>query len=157
MRRDDFAHDQGVVVRTERGLVVLVAGIVVLAGATGSWWLLRRSRSEPAPQSERATPPPPAPGAATGIVEIESQPADASVAVDGRELGPAPQRVALPGGGNQILLQKDGFEPYSREVHVVPGHTVRLSAQLERPAPRLRVDSDLPGASVFLDLSLIHI
>jgi hypothetical protein len=141
---------------SRRGIVVLIAA-ALLAVAAGAWWMLQRppSRPEPGRQAERAakpTPrPAPVPGAVTGTVEIDSQPGGASVTVDGRALGDAPQRVELRGGSHEVRVRKDGFEPFSREVHVVPGHTLRISAQLTSEAARLRVDSDVPGATVFLD------
>ncbi len=139
-----------------RGIVVLVAAGVVLAVAAGTWWTLKRAPSGPegrrASRAAKATPrPAPVPGAATGTVEIESQPGGAHVTVDGRGLGDTPQRIELSGGAHEIHVRQDGFEPFSRDVHVVPGHTLRVSARLASEAPRLSVDADVPGAAVFLD------
>ncbi len=139
-----------------RGVLVAAAALVLLAVATGGWWALHRGAPrQTLPRPGRATAATPAPGLATGRVEIESRPAGARVSVDGRDLGAAPQRVDLPGGSHQLLVLERGFEPFAREIHVVPGHTLRLAAELDREAPRLRVDADLPGASVFLDHKLL--
>jgi hypothetical protein len=140
---------------SRRGVAVLVAALLALGAGAGTWLLLRRSPTEPGRQlgrTSRSRPQPaPVPGSATGTVEIESQPAGASVTVDERVLGEAPQRVELPGGAHQICVRKEGFEPFVRDLHVVPGRTARICARLDNEPPRLRVDSDVPGAAVYLD------
>lgn len=138
-----------------RRLAVLVVAIAVLAGVAGIWWATRRVPPESVRKAGRAAGPrqrqAPVPGAATGTIEIDSQPAGALVTVDGRDLGQAPQSIELRGGSHEVRVRKEGFEPFARDVHVVPGRTLEVSAQLTHEAPRLRVDADVPGATVFLD------
>ena len=50
-----------------------------------------------------------------------------------------------------MRVTKEGFEPWEREVHVVPGGPARVTARLDAVAGRLRIDADVPGANVFLD------
>ncbi len=143
-----------------RVVAVLVAGVVLLAVA-GAWRLLSRPAEAPRSTGSQAasrireakpTPlPAPVAGAVSGTIEVQSSTAGAIVSVDGRELGRAPQRIELRAGPHQVRVEKEGFAPYATEVHVVPGHSVRLSARLEAEAPRLRVEADVPGALVFLD------
>jgi hypothetical protein len=137
-----------------RRLAVPVAAIAVLAVAVGTWWAIGRVPPEPGRARRAAASRPrqaPVPGAGTGTIEIDSQPAGALVTVDGRDLGPAPQSIELRGGSHEVRVRKEGFEPFARDVHVVPGRTLEVSAQLAHEAPRLRVDADVPGATVFLD------
>jgi PEGA domain len=142
----------------------LIAGVAVLVVAAigGAAWLLLRHPADvpkpsPSPATRRVAPPPatptPAavPGATTGTVHVDANVAGAEVSVDGRPLGPAPQVAELGPGSHRLRVVRDGFEPYEREVHVVPGRTARLTARLDAEAARLRVDADVPGASVFLD------
>jgi hypothetical protein len=50
-----------------------------------------------------------------------------------------------------VRVTKEGFEPWELDVHVVPGRTAKAAAKLSAEALRLRIDSDVPGANVFLD------
>jgi hypothetical protein len=75
----------------------------------------------------------------------------ARVSVDGVERGTAPLSLALRPGPHTIRVEREGLQPFEREAQVIPGRTLDLTARLEPPAPRLLVESDVPGASVFLD------
>jgi hypothetical protein len=75
----------------------------------------------------------------------------ATAQVDGREIGPLPRRVDLEAGSHTIRVEKEGLQPFEREVHIVPGRTLEIEARLEIVPPRLSVDADVPGAQVFLD------
>lgn len=145
-----------------RGLGRLaVAALLVVVVAAGAWWLLRRPAVEPRPSASpiarrspapRATPTPePVAGATTGTLEVDASVPGAAVAIDGDAAGSAPQKRELAPGSHRVRVTKDGFQPWEREVHVVPGHTARLLARLEAEAARLRIDADVPGANVFLD------
>ena len=48
-------------------------------------------------------------------------------------------------------MVKQGYLPFSRRVEVVPGRAVSVRAKLRRAPPPFRIDSDVPGASVFVD------
>jgi PEGA domain len=142
-----------------RGVVLLWLATVMLVAAGGAFLVLRRLPPAPAAGTRplaRAAPTRPAAVAApakaarTGVLEV-SAPGDAAVFVDGRRRGTGPLNVDLDGGAHFVRVEKPGLETYEREVHVVPGHTLRLEARLEPPAPRLRVEADVPGAQVFLD------
>jgi hypothetical protein len=70
-------------------------------------------------------------------------------------VGTAPRQVDLRGGAHTIRVEKEGFETFEREVHVVPGRTLELEATLEEVKPRLSVSADVPGAQVFLDRKFV--
>jgi hypothetical protein len=146
--------------RHGRGPLLVVSALLAAAAiAAAAWLLLRRPAAEPASAAAattrrahaRATPTPAAPAAATGTLQIDAGEPGALVAVDGVELGPAPQRRELAPGPHRLRLTREGREPWEREVQVIPGHTARLTARLEPASVRLRVVADVPGANVFLD------
>lgn len=133
------------------------AGAVLLVAAlAGAAWLWPR-RPAPAPVTPATTavrrPPAKATGAAAvwGTLLVEASEPGALVVLDGDPAGPAPQKRGLAPGSHRVRVTKDGWEPWEREAQIVPGHAVQLTARLEREAPRLRVVSDVPGATVFLD------
>ena len=143
-----------------RGPWVLAALAATIVVAVAAWWLLRRTPPQPpspAP-AQRRTPvaratPTPAPvlNATTGTLEVQSNETGATVSVDGDALGEAPQSVEIVPGRHRVRVTKDGFEPWELDVHVVPGRKARTTAKLSAEAPRLRIESDVPGANVFLD------
>jgi hypothetical protein len=139
--------------------VILAAAVLALAGL-GYWYLTREAPAPAAPTprpTPRATPTAaPTPGAPTetGIVEITATDG-ANVFVDGREVGPAPQQVDLGAGSHRVRVEKDGFQAFEREVHVVPGRTLSIEARLAAVLPRLSVSADVPGAQVFLDRKFV--
>jgi hypothetical protein len=149
--------------RTSRRAVAAAAALMVVAGVgLGAWLLLQRGARTPTssaraskagPSSGSTSRPAPADASAnaTGVLEIVSNLDGATVTVDGQRLGSAPQRALVKGGSHRVLVEKQGFEPLERDVHVIPGRTARLDARLEGEPGRLRVDADVTGASVFLD------
>jgi hypothetical protein len=142
-----------------RRIVAVVAGLALLGIAAA--WLWQRgphgeqdtaaSRSPLHPSPRKPAAPAGVAGLASGRVEIEASAPGARVSVDGRGAGQAPQNLELRAGSHTIRVEREGYEPFEREVQVIPGRTFRLAARLEAEAPRLRIDSDIPGATVFLD------
>ncbi|NTV00154.1 MAG: PEGA domain-containing protein [Methanoregulaceae archaeon] len=99
---------------------------------------------------------------ATGSIYATSLPQGASVYVDGRYYGPAPQLASgLSPGSHQVRLSLQGFQDWSGQVQVTAGVTTTVSQTLlatptGRPtvAPgtgTLQVSSSPAGAQVFLD------
>jgi hypothetical protein len=98
----------------------------------------------------------------TGSIYATSLPQGASVYVDGRNYGPAPQLASgLSPGFHQVRLSLQGFQDWSGQVQVTAGGTTTVSQTLlatptDRPtvAPgtgTLQVSSSPAGAQVFLD------
>jgi hypothetical protein len=80
----------------------------------------------------------------------------AAVSLDGRSLGPAPQRVeGLRAGAHTVRVERAGYLPFERRLYVVPGAPARLEARLEREPSRFTVDADVPGAFVFIDRQFV--
>jgi hypothetical protein len=148
--------------RQGRGPLIIIAAALVAAALGGAAWLVLRQpvaepRSSASPAARHApvvpATPTPAPlsGATTGTLQVEASVPAATVALDGETLGPAPQERELEPGPHRVRVTKEGFLPWEREVHVVPGRSAHVTARLEPQAARLRVDADVPGANVFLD------
>jgi len=98
----------------------------------------------------------------TGSIYATSLPQGASVYVDGRYYGPAPQLASgLSPGFHQVRLSLQGFQDWNGQVQVTAGGTTTVSQTLlatptDRPtvAPgtgTLQVSSSPAGAQVFLD------
>ena len=104
----------------------LGAGIVVVA--------LRPSGKRPA----AAAAPPPAPAVVTGSLEVVTDPAGATVEIDGSPRGTTPVVVAgLAAGIHEVRLTRDGYAPVVLRKSVREGKDETLSAvmaKLDAPA-----------------------
>ena len=148
--------------RPSRMGLVLTLGLGVLA-ALGLLAYLGTARPPappvPAPRPAAPTPVPAprltpsipeAPGA--GRIEVTASVDGATVSIDGHPLGAAPRTAGgLSSGMHQVRVEKPGYLPFRRAVRVQPGHTIRLRAQLAPEPSRFRIESDVPGALVFVD------
>ncbi len=145
--------------RSGAGLLILVVAALALVGV--GYWSLTREAPAPAKPPTRPTPPatptpgPTAPPVGTGVVAITAGVDGAKVFVDGRRIGTAPQQVDLESGSHDVRVEKEGFQAFELEVHVVPGKTLEIEARLEAVPPRLSVSTDVPGAQVFLDRKFV--
>lgn len=146
--------------RRAPAVVAAILGLVVLAAL--AYWAVSRAPSRapirPAPAVPGREPARSAARAETGSLEVTADAEGAAVLLDGRRLGPAPQRVdGLAAGSHRLRVEKDGFPPYELEVQVIPGQLARVGARLAAGAParQLRVDSDVAGASVFLNRKFV--
>ncbi len=72
------------------------------------------------------------PAAQTGKVLVTSTPDGAEVSVDGEFMGNAPATLNLPAGKHSIRVKADGYKEWSRELSVLPGGSVSLTASLEK-------------------------
>ncbi len=147
--------------RRSAGFVATVLGLAGVA-AIGYWAVSRPPSQAPAApppvHSPRRQPARETVRAGTGGVEVTADSDGAGVFVDGRRVGLAPQRVdGLAAGSHKVRVEKTGLPPYELEAHVIPGQVTRVRARLAATAPArgLRVDSDVPGASVFLDRKFV--
>jgi len=93
------------------------------------------------------TPAPP-----SGTLRVESSRAGLTVRVDGADLGPAPLTAAVPVGTHRVEVTGDG-RIRVQDVAVVEGQTVVIEAGSRdlRATGSLRIDTDPPGASVWVD------
>jgi hypothetical protein len=92
----------------------------------------------------------------TGAIEVTASIAGAQVIVDGEARGASPRRIAgLTPGSHEVRIEAEGYEPWEGSVTVLPDVAIPLKARLLQPPARLRVESDVPGASVFLDRKFV--
>lgn len=66
-------------------------------------------------------------------LHIDASVPEALVTFGGRDLGPTPLDIARPAGTYPLLIEKEGYEPYSSSVEVGPGQQLQIEAPL-RPA-----------------------
>ena len=147
-----------------------VLALVVLIVAGGLVWFTSRPEREPSAVPEHSPPPvvgteEPPPEAApstsgkipsTGILVVTSNIPGAWVFVDRKRVGQVPfEDHNFAAGLFRIRVERDGYAPFVGNIRVRPGRTAELAATLKRPPPSLRVTSDVPGATVFLDRKYI--
>jgi hypothetical protein len=76
----------------------------------------------------------------------------ATVYLDGEALGAAPvRREQVSTGRHSIRVEAPGFQTFERPVNINSGLESQVQALLERAPVQLRVESDVPGAAVFVD------
>jgi eukaryotic-like serine/threonine-protein kinase len=90
----------------------------------------------------------------TGVVSISSTPAGAQIQIDGHSdptwVTPYDMSALLPGQHN-IVISKPGFSTDSRSFDVAAGSKSFLSVQLAPLTGTLSVNSDPPGAEIWMD------
>ncbi|RIH90527.1 PEGA domain protein [Calidithermus terrae] len=99
------------------------------------------------------TPPPPP----TGTLVIDSNPAGATVYINGQRAGTTPATLTLDSGQYSVQLTYPGYEPYRTTLSVEGGTSTRISANLRRInlSGTLAVTSNPPGAQVFVNGQLV--
>ncbi len=86
----------------------------------------------------------------TGMLLVKTDPPGARVKVDGKDQGPAPVSVEIAGGEHEIEASL-GELTGKATVGVKPGGVTRHELLLRTPPVPLRVNSDPPEATVWLD------
>ena len=89
---------------------------------------------------------------AWGDVTTATQPAGAEIFIDDEEVGTTPATVPVMAGKRQIVLRKDGYKPWKRELRVEAGVPIEIEpVELVEADGLLTVLSSPPGASVSVD------
>ena len=70
--------------------------------------------------------------AATGAVNVSSNPAGADVSLDGNFIGNSPASLKLSAGKHTITVKMSGWKDWTREITVQAGSEVQLTAALEK-------------------------
>ena len=147
--------------KPSRGKLVLavLVGLLLFAGA-GYWHFYR---SEPAHQgaaksaSPASKPKSAAPAArdsasSTGSLEVTANVEGANVYLDGEAVGETPYRLdEIEAGRHEIRVEKPGLQPFRKSIRVSGGKESRVCAFLKTEPVRLRVESDVAGAMMFVD------
>lgn len=88
----------------------------------------------------------------SGIVECSSEPAGATVLVNGVEKGVTPMTLEkVPKGLATVVFRLAGYEEETRELRLQPGERQTLALRLKGKAARLTVVSTPEQARVFID------
>jgi hypothetical protein len=85
------------------------------------------------------------------VLKVQSTVPDGEVFLDGSTLGKAPvDRHDLEAGKHYVIVRKEGYEEFKREVYLVEGQPVALVADL-RAVGKMRLLSNPLGADVTID------
>ncbi len=88
----------------------------------------------------------------SGVIDCSSEPAGATVTVNGVERGVTPLHLThVPKGLATITLKRAGYHPETRELRLVPGDRQTLAVKLRGLPAKLKVVSSPEQARVFLD------
>ena len=91
-----------------------------------------------------------------GNLDIRSTPSGATVSLDGARQGQTtPFELQLPPGKYVVKIQKDRFYPYEETVVVEPSKTRSVVADMVRQLGRMVVETNPPGAKVYIGEDLI--
>jgi hypothetical protein len=83
---------------------------------------------------------------------VESEPAGASVFVDGTERGSSPALLQVePGKTHHVVLRREKYQDWSAEPECSPGRKQNVTAKLSPMPGSLMVETNLPGASIQID------
>ena len=141
------------------GKSVVLALIVLLCLGGAAYWFHARA---PEPEREREAvkkevpPKPRADVASTGSLMVTANLDGASVYVNGASVGSAPYEDAdIRVGSHEVKVTKEGYADHVEIVRIRPGKSAELRASLTLLPPSLRIVSDVPGATVFLDRNYI--
>lgn len=88
----------------------------------------------------------------SGTLVCSSEPAGATVVVNGEERGVTPLTLErLPKGRSSVTFRLDGYQSATREVDLRPGDERNLSVALTPLPGEIQVTSDPRGARIYLD------
>ncbi|HPQ81514.1 MAG TPA: serine/threonine-protein kinase, partial [bacterium] len=99
----------------------------------------------------------PAASRAFAELMVMTDPADATVSMDGRFAGrgsPVSIRNISPDEEHMLLVEKSGYTPYERRIKLKPGQFSSASVSLAKSAAikaTLEIASTPPGATIFID------
>ncbi len=82
--------------------------------------------------------------ASPAILSVESEPAGATVLVDGQRVGTTPIEVRLGPGEHRIETQLEGYATQSRTIDAVPGVSERWTPRLHADASRTSAVDESP-------------
>ena len=88
----------------------------------------------------------------TGAIKINSEPTNATIYLDGKEVGTTPDTIrSIDQGTHEIEVHMEGYEKWKRSVKVNVGKEKVLTALLQIITGSAIIESTPPNASVFLD------
>ncbi len=88
--------------------------------------------------------------AATGLVKVVSRVPEATVYIDGKNVGSVPQQADLPSGDHFVVVEKTGYTKFEKKIRVETGQTMTVSAEL-KAVGGINVVSTPAGAEILID------
>lgn len=93
-----------------------------------------------------------------GTIKVSSKPPGALVILDGKEIGLTPIEIpAVPAGRHRLAFRLEGYKPHEVEVAVEPQKVAEVSVRLEPLLAKVRIETEPPGAKVFLDRRFVGV
>jgi hypothetical protein len=87
-----------------------------------------------------------------GSISIESEPAKASIFIDGKEFGRTPaMRKSIDHGKHEVEVRMEGYKVWSKIVNLKAGKEKLLTATLQIMSGVIRVESTPTKAMIYLD------
>jgi hypothetical protein len=77
-------------------------------------------------------PPPPLRVALVATLTVQSNPPGAEVIIDAKSFGSAPVTASVPSGSKYIVMRRDGFENWTKEIDAKPGESVTINGELKK-------------------------
>ena len=88
----------------------------------------------------------------TGSIDINSEPFDATILIDGNKIGSTPETIKnLKPGVHQVEVRADGFDNWSDSVEVTAEGKSVVTAILQKASGSINIKSTPEGAKVFID------
>ena len=88
----------------------------------------------------------------SGSIDIKSEPSNATVLVDGKEIGSTPETIKdLKPGMHQVEVRMDGCEDWSESVEVIVEKVSEIAALLQKAAGSISAKSTPDGALILID------
>jgi hypothetical protein len=92
--------------------------------------------------------PPASAEAPTGILQVSSDPAGATVYLGIRPVGQTPLSYYAPVGSHTVRVLRDGSEPYVRKITIREDQTTQMKAKLYAGKGSVEIVVDPPGAKL---------
>ncbi len=103
---------------------------------------------KPAPIPTPTATPTATPTPALASLHLDVGPTGATVYVNGEEKGHTPLTLRLPEGSYKVHVQREGYDPWQRDVELRPGDQVLVAEALRDAAPPVVTLSELPTGGV---------
>ncbi|MBC8551800.1 MAG: PEGA domain-containing protein, partial [Candidatus Brocadiales bacterium] len=88
----------------------------------------------------------------TGTLMVESEPANAVIFIDGKEIGHTPEIIMSSAKGTHAIeVRMDGYDIWKDNVDIEPGTEKSITATLQLKTGSLNINSKPSGGAIFLD------
>jgi PEGA domain. len=88
----------------------------------------------------------------TGSLMVESEPANAAIFVDGKEIGHTPEIIMSSAKGTHAIeVRMDGYDIWKENVDIEPGTENSITATLQLKTGSLNINSKPSGGTIFID------